>query len=571
MYPKLVNVESGGKKITYLRLIEKYTENGRQRERVIANLGRQDIVGREALGRLLKSLRRYTDEVLVTPDEINAKKVFEYGPVVGMRALWDEIGLRKWIEEGCGIDKGGGLGEPGVFAMVLNHLLTPRSELALVEWLEGVYIEELEEKRIHESDIKARAERFYRTLDWLIKGKEKIEHQIYEWARTLLPVDVVFYDITNLQFEGEGSKVARRGYYRLGKRNHKQLLLGLIMIDNIPVGHYLFRGNRAEKTTLKWISEKVKKQYKVDRIIFVFDRGIVSVSNLECIQGEGNGYIVGIKRRRNEEVAEILESDDNGYIEIRENLLAKECSMGEGGIRRIICVNKDRAKEDREKRESIIKELQEELENLRERVKGGKLKDVKSIIAKAEHIVTEKHGKRYFDYDVKDGGFRFWLKEESTAYEEKLDGKFILKTIEKDMPLERVVLRYKDLMEVERAFRELKDFIEVTPIYHYKYRRIKAHIFICVLALLLKRFLDRKLALAKIKISSEKAIEELKSIKVVVNKVGRLCLKYVVVPTEELSKILRAIGIWRLPNILGNTSPVYRKNEEIQLEMPLEG
>jgi len=556
MYPKIVRVRSGRKKtqvIEYLRLLKKYRDGkGIWKEKVVANLGRVELLGEE-IGKLLKSLRRFTDEVLVTPEEIEAKKVYEYGPLVVGKKLFDEIGLPKWVKDACGREPSGSLGVEGVLAMVLNRLIEPQSKLALTEWLEGIYLDGWD---FGDGDIKARAQRFYRTLDWLIKGKDKIEEEISWWVKKLFPVDIVFYDLTNIQFEGSGPNSARIGYPRLGKRNHKQLLLGIVMIEGLPVAHYLFRGNRAEKTTLLWVAQRVKKVHNIGKVVFVFDRGLVNVENLEQLN---DGYIAAVKRRRNNEVKSLLEDDSIHYERIKENLFAAEAPLGSDGKRRIICVNTGRREEEKRKREAIILELEGELNGLKMRVESGKLKNVKPIVTSCEEILRKKHGKRYFNYEVKRGYFQFSRKEDGISFEEKLDGKFILTTGEGDLPLEEIVLRYKDLMEVERAFRILKDFIQISPIYHYKDRRVKAHVFVCVLALLLERYLDKRLSDAKIKISSEKAIEKLKEVKVVINQVGGLSLKYVTPPSRELSQILAACGIWKLPKLLDDVTKIRQK------------
>ena len=264
---------------------------------------------------------------------------------------------------------------------------------------------------------------------------------------------------------------------------------------------------------------------------------MVNVENLEELD---DGYIAAVKRKRNNEVKSLFEDGSIHYEKIKKSLFAAEAASSNDGKRRTICLNTERQKEEKKKRESIILELEEELNNLKVRVESRKLKNVKPIVTSCEGILRKKHGKRYFNYKAKVGQFEFSRKEDVINFEEKLDGKFILTTGEKDLSLEEVVLSYKDLMEVERVFINLKDFIRISPIYHYKDRRVKAHVFVCVLALLLQRYLDKKFSDAKLKISSEKAIEKLKEIKIVINQVGRLSLKCVTPPGKELSQILAA-------------------------------
>jgi transposase len=573
MYPKLVTVQSGSKRkqtITYLRLMERVKLKGVWKERVVANLGRQDAQGREMFGELLLKLRRFSDEVLVSPQEIESREALEYGTMVVGQKLWEEIGLNRMIPEICGIITAVSLGAPGVMAMVLNRLSAARSKLALYDWMPTVYLPEWRTGRFEKlpKDATGWVEWYYRTMDWLIqdKNKEKIETAIGVWAQTLFPVDVIFYDITNVQFEGwQELKQARFGHVKIGRRNHKQILLGLVMVDRLPVACHLFRGNRAEKTTLLWVHQKLKKQFNVGRIITVADRGQVSEAALNQIEVDGDGYIVALKRRRCAQVEPLLDEATSAFVPLawdrRKTLslsaweapVEKSSKPGQPDRRRIVVFNPVKAQEDRDKRTEAIAELEAELEELQKRVQNnkGRAKTVRTITIAAEKILSHRNGKRYFRYRAeKERCFAFEPNEEGRRLEEKLDGKWVIRTTEKNLSCKDVVFKYKDLLDVEDGFRHLKDFIKVAPVYHWRYRRVKAHVFICVLALLLERLLDRKLKEAKIELSARKALEKLKAIKVVSNRIGHLELKYVTPPTPELDKILAACGIFKLPKIL---------------------
>jgi transposase len=568
MYAKLVTAISGKKKVVYLRLLEKIKKDGRWKDKVVANLGRQDIAGRLALGELLKKLRRFTDEVMVTPEEIESKQVREYGPFLVGKKLWQEIGLDKFLNECCGLKFPVSLGEPGVLAMVLNRLTSPCSKLSLYDWMPTVYLPEWDSRKFRElpDEPVEFAEWFYRTMDWLAAGKnkEKIEERIADWVKNLFAVEIVFYDITNIQFEGwEELKQARHGYIRLGRKNHKQILLGLVMIEGLPVSSHIFRGNRLDKTTLWWVTGRVKKQFNVGRMVFVCDRGMITEKSLLEIESNQDGYIVALRRRKCSEVEPLLQESITSFSPIKMDkagnitLYAWEAHKEEGK-RLIVVFNPIKAKEEKKKRAEIMQELDFELSDIKKKVRTGELKKAQDICARVERILSHKKGKRYFCYSVHgDGHFEYMPNEECLALESNLDGKFIIKTTEgaEKFSLKEVVFRYKDLTEVEDSFRDLKDFIRTAPVYHWRYRRVKAHVFICVLALLLERYLKQKLEKAQLKLSARKAIEKLKTIKIVENQVGPLMLKYVTPPNQELDKILAACGIFKLPRIL----PGYEK------------
>ena len=591
MYPKLVKVKSGTKNVqemVYLRLMERVKVDGVWRERVVANLGRQDMIGRQELGGLLLKLRRFSDELLVKPEEIESRQARDHGAVLVGQALWRLIGLESALPKICGDLLAGSLGEPGVLAMVLNRLCSARSKLALYDWMPTVYLPAWQDRLFWlPEEPEVYAERFYRTMDWLIAGKnkEKIESHIATWAQTLFPVDVVFYDITNIQFEAwKEFKQARYGHIKLGRRNHKQILLGLVMVNRLPVAFHLFRGNRAEKTTLLWVKNKLKKQFNVGRIITVSDRGTISGPALDQIEADHDGYIVALKRRRCAEVDLLLEENvdavftplawdryQNVTLSAWEGPLEKRTTPDRPDKRRIVVFNPAKALEDKTKRQEAIAELQAELEDLKKHVEDekGQPKAVRAITIAAEKILSHRNGKRYFRYGVeKDRSFSFEPNDEGRALEEKLDGKWVIKTVEHDRSLKEVVYEYKDLLEIEDGFRHLKDFIKVAPVHHRRYRRVKAHVFICVMALLLERLLDEKLKEAKINLSARKALEKLKTIKVVSNRVGNLELKYVTPPTEELDKILAACGLYKLPKIMAEPLPKKRPPATKNLEKP---
>ncbi len=573
MYPKLVKIKSGKENtppLVYLRLMERVKVNGAWKERVVANLGRQDLEGRQSFGELLLKLRRFSDEVLVRPEEIESREALEYGTVLVGQKLWEDIGLPRILLGICGKMPSVSLGEPGVLAMVLNRLSAPRSKLALHEWMPTMYLPPWRTSRFQKlpEDPVDYAEWFYRTMDWLIKGKnkEKIEAAIASWAQTLFPVEVVFYDITNVQFESwKKLKQARFGHVKLGKKNHKQILLGLVMVEGLPVACHLFRGNRAEKTTLVWVKDKLKKQFNVGRVITVADRGLITGSALDQIEADQDGYIVALKRRRCEEVRPLVDQALTTFTPLRwdrdgtatlwawEAPLEKADAPHRPDKRRIVVYNPSKAHEDKQKRESAIRELEGHLQALRTQVLEGKgkPKTIQAITIAAEKILSRRNGKRYWRYQVKKArSFEFEAHNESRTLEENLDGKFVIKTTEHNLSLKASVFKYKDLLEVEDGFRQLKDFIKVAPVYHWRYRRVKAHVFICVLALLLEKLLDRKLKEANVNLSARKALEILKNIRVVSNRVGNLELKYVTPPTQESDRILAACGIYKLPKIL---------------------
>ena len=320
--------------------------------------------------------------------------------------------------------------------------------------------------------------KLYRAMDEMIKKKEELERHIYHKLRDLfsIEVDIIFYDLTSSYFEGRGPEgLARLGYSRDNEPGKTQIVVGVIMCNGFPIGHEVFEGNRVDKKTVKEILDKIKGQYKIDRCIFVGDRGLISKENLEELEkGKEFDSILALKKRRNNEVKRILmwetpltfhrEKEDMEWVEVDR----------EDNVRYIVIRNPKIAEEQKVLREKQIKELDEHLRSLQEKVNRQKRISVKNTTEKVAEILRHHHGRRYFAYsfDKKDKRLRYWIKGESLRLEEALDGIYILRTREVNLSPIEIIKNYKDLMEVDRSFRMMKDILDLRPFRHCKDIRV---------------------------------------------------------------------------------------------------
>ena len=196
--------------------------------------------------------------------------------------------------------------------MVVNKLSDPESKLGIFRWLNGVwwpdseFPEELHNESLKPEEQKGMAKRevmkLYRAMDEMIKKKEELERHIYHKLRDLfsIEVDIIFYDLTSSYFEGRGPEgLARLGYSRDNEPGKTQIVVGVIMCNGFPIGHEVFEGNRVDKKTVKEILDKIKGQYKIDRCIFVGDRGLISKENLEELEkGKEFDSILALKKKK---------------------------------------------------------------------------------------------------------------------------------------------------------------------------------------------------------------------------------------------------------------------------------
>jgi transposase len=260
---------------------------------------------------------------------------------------------------------------------------------------------------------------------------------------------------------------------------------------------------------------------------FVGDRGMVTNDNIEAIIAEKHGYLVGLKRRRNQKLTKWLAAVDEAKwiscpvgITAREKTnppgtRAQEVPSGVEGMRVIIVDSDERRASEGAMRRQAMEWTRQALEKLQQRVAAGKLKQPEKIGVAAERLLQRNHGYRYYGWDIHQGSFRYFENAAGLECEQGIEGKYIITTSETALSVLEVVAIYKELSDVERGFRQLKDGLAMRPIYHQIELRVKAHIFVAALALLLQRLLHRRLEQAGIDFSPERALQALSTLRLV--------------------------------------------------------
>jgi transposase len=392
----------------------------------------------------------------------------------------------------------------------------------------------------------------------LVGHKQQIEKHLFLRLRNLfsLKVDLVFYDLTSTYFEGKGpTELAKHGHSRDGKPRNRQVLVGVVMIDGWPIAHHVFEGNKRYSSTVQSVLKDIEERFGLGRVVFVGDRGMVTSKNIDLIRSRHQGYVVGLNRRRRPEVMGYLERATGRWQECRAGIVAsekaeapktlvQEVASDKPGVREFVVHSDERMSYERTEREKSMQRVREQLECLERRVATGKLKAPEKIGAAAASILGRHHGFRYYDWELKDGQFRYFEHPVNLKQEQTLEGKYLIQTEEFNLSAPQAVEIYKDLSEVERAFSKLKDVIEMRPIYHHKASRVQAHVFVASLAFLLDRALEKKLKSAGVDLSSKEAWQILKTVRVVEIELGHGEQKRSVTPgTARAARILRALGI----------------------------
>lgn len=578
MFLRTVKVRAKGDTFyEYLRLVEAYRENGQRKHRTVLNLGRKDLLAPH-VDRLVELLTgEAPDPGYVRAEEVEPVAAWDWGPVLALRSLWRELDFEAILDR---------LEPPSdhrvpladrAFVLVANRLICPGSEHALASWLETDYVcdrqgrrwtpqwrEEKQRRRSCSPRVRVelrQLQRWYRTLDQLHALKPQIEIQLYQHLRDLfsLEVDFALYDLTSTYFEGHGpTPLAAHGYSRDKRPRQRQVLMGVVLVQGWPLAHHVFAGNQQDAKTVRAVLEDLQQRFGLRRLIFVGDRGMVTSENLQLLRQHEHGYVVGLNRRRNSSVAEYIARATDEWIDCPVGITASEKSSpprtrvqeiasDEEGVRVFVVDSEERLAYESAEREKAMKRVGEALEKLRQRVASGRLKASEKVGAAAERILGKNHGKRYYDWEYNNGTFRYFEHPVNLPREKLYEGKWVIQTEEPQLsPIEAVQI-YKSLSEVEMAFRNLKDVIEMRPIYHQTALRTEAHLFVAALAFLLQQALEKKLKAAGLDLSPPLALQALRTVRVVDIALGDGQTKRGVARgSGRCGPILKALGITEL-------------------------
>lgn len=472
----------------YLQIVENRREGAKIRQRVLVTLGRLDeIQEKDRIETLIRSLNRFSRKtllVLSAKGEPSASAV-RIGPSLIFGRLWEEFGIGKAIHARLRDRKFGFDVERAVFLTVLHRLFVSGSDRSCGKWKENHRIEGSEDLSLHH---------LYRAMAFLGEEaedqrdatpfsprcvKDEIEEALFRRRRDLFTsLDMVFFDTTSLYFEGDGGEaLGERGFSKDKRPDLNQMVVGAVLDDEgNPVCSEMWPGNTADVTTLLPVRDRLKERFYVGECCIVADRGMVSRENLAKLEEENVPYILGVRMRKTKEVREEVLSRAGRYREVHREgtpkdpdpLQVKEVLVEDR--RYIVCCNPKEARKDALDRQAV-------LESLREKIK------------KAPGSLVGNSGFRKY-LKVKRGNF--FIDEDKVKEDARYDGKWVLRT-NTDLPAETVALKYKQLLDVEQLFREMKSILETRPIYHQKDEAIRGHVFCSFLALLLKKELYNRL------------------------------------------------------------------------------
>lgn len=492
MYIRKVKTKlSDGTPVRYVQLAHNYRDpmTNRSRAQVLFSLGREEEVDHQALKRLISSIERFLspEEVLQSraggTSELSFQESRPLGGAWALQQLWSEIGIDRVIKKKLRRRAFKTPVERAIFAMVANKALAPASKLAVEKWVNNdVCLPGVEEVQV---------QHLYRALDVLLDMEDSLQEEVFTSVAHLLnlEVDLLFFDTTSTYFEiededledpeDEAYTLRRRGYSKDHRPDLAQVVIGLAVTrEGIPIRVWTWPGNTTDVTRVKEVKEDLIG-WKLGRVISVMDRGFMSEDNLRELQKAGGHYIIGEKMQSGKAAVEEALSRAGRYQSVTHNVEVKELVIGEGEARKryVLVRNPQQQKKDEEERKALIERLESELDSIKELPNG---KHTKAVCALLTHPTLGRYLKQN-----KSGWPR--IDKAKLAKEKRLDGKYLLLTSDDTLPAADVALGYKQLLEVEDSFRTLKQTLELRPVYHRLSRRIKAHVLVCWLALLLIR------------------------------------------------------------------------------------
>ena len=571
-----------GSRVTYLQLAHSEWDPAAKssRAKVLYSLGRADELDRAAIERLIASLTRLLGvEPATGPGPDRARVIGVPGlaftdsrPLGGawlLDRLWQQLGIDTLLARLAAGSRRDPIVERVLFTLVANRALAPSSKLAATGWLAD---------RVHIPGIEATSDdACYRAMDWLLAVEPQLARGVFDQVAHLLnlEVDLIFFDTTSTYFEtedpdepvwrdpnghrlpdppadpsdggtdgGTGEPVpdgaaAKAGFRTYGKSKDSrddlpQVIVGMAVTrDGIPVRVWCWPGNTADSPLIRQVKDDLR-DWTLGKVIWVADRGFTSAENRRHLAAGGHGYILGEKLRSGSPEAQAALSRQGRYQQVRDNLRVKEVKVSETE-RFIICHNPAAADRDATIRQRLIDRLQALIDG----------SDALSPTKRAElrGVISTKPGLHRYLRTTPSGLLR--LDAAKVAAQARLDGKYLLRTADPHLSAEDIALGYKQLLEVERGWRDMKQLLDLRPVYHRLEDRIRAHVLLCWLALLLARIVE-----TRAHTTWTRARDELQRLHVGTFTGPAGIFRQTTAPTAECRRLHEALGLALPPKIL---------------------
>jgi transposase len=447
-------------------LRESYREGDKVKNRTLANLSSLPMDQIEAIRRVLKG-----EPLVSAEDRFEVVRSQHHGHVTAVLQAMARLGFAELIStRGC-------RERELVVAMVTAKLLDrDNSKLSTTAWWKTTTLADT--LGVADAD----EDELYAAMDWLLERQGRIEKKLA--ARHLRNDGLVLYDLSSSYFEGATCPLAALGHSRDGKKGTLQVNYGLLNdAQGRPIAVSVFEGNTGDPKSLLPQVEKVQKEFGLERVVLVGDRGMITQKQVDALRDiKGMDWVTAV---RTEGIRKLMESgalqlglfDERNLFELRH--------PDYPGERLVACRNPALARLRAAKRQDLLEATARELEKVRGMVGRGRLVGQDAIGVRVGKVVNKYKVGKHFRLDIRDDGFDYAVDEAKVTAEAALDGLYVVRT---SLAVDRAdaadtVRTYKSLALAERAFRSFKAIdLQVRPIHHRLEDRVRAHIFLCMLA-----------------------------------------------------------------------------------------
>jgi len=453
-------------------------EKKQPRNRIIANLSSLP----EEIIQAIKEHLKGGSQVAVS--QLGIDKTCDHGVSAAFWGLAKDTGLLALLEKHFKTHT------PRILAMIVNRIADPKAKYSLGDWLATTTLPGLLGKELSHFHYN----RCYEALDSIYDKQEDIEDGLRGKPTTLL-----LYDLTSSYYEGEGKdSLLNYGHNRDKKKGKKQIVIGLVTDkQGKPLSVQVLPGNTTDRGVLKQRVDKIKTRFGAEEVIMVFNRGMATAPNKLALSKKRVDYITALTPSEIKKLAK-----DNKQLQLglfdKKNLLqvevVRETDKGEKYQERLIlCRSEEKEKRDRKQFEALISKTEDKLQAIQGMIANGRLKDPIKIAKRVGKWINHWKVGKYFDTNIKQGHLSYRKKETEFNKQNMLSGMYVLATSTDKLRPTEAQEAYKSLSKVEANFRILKSSLEVRPIYHWKEKRIKAHVFVCFLALWLRWHFNKRL------------------------------------------------------------------------------
>jgi transposase len=446
-------------------LRESYREGGKVRSRTLANLSSLTLRQIDAMRRVLQG-----EDVFSQDGPVRKVRDLSHGAVAAVEKAIRKLGVERLIDRKASRER------DLVLAMLVSRITHAESKLATTRtWHTTTLPEDRRVEDAAEDDL-------YEAMDWLLERQDAIEKRLAK--RHLVEDGLVLYDLSSSYFEGATCPLAKIGYSRDGKKGTLQVNYGLVTDERgCPVAIRAYEGNTSDSTTLIEQVERVQNEFGIAELVIVGDRGMISQKQIDVLRKkEGVAWITALKSGKIQALAK-SGALQLGLFDERNLLSFEDASLP--GERLIACKNHELAKMRAHKRQSLIDATCKELDKVRACVERGTLIGKGPIGVRIGKVINRFKVAKHFAIDIGEAIFTYEVRDERVAEEAALDGLYVIRTslTKERVSDEQAVRNYKKLANVERAFRSMKTIdLQIRPIHHRLEKRVRAHIFLCMLA-----------------------------------------------------------------------------------------